>query len=183
MKPSLLLLIAFSAAAAAMVSPIQIQQNVANTHRRYGYAFYGFWGGVILFGALYSLFKGRQARHSVRMTADVEDGPGSVPASKPGVDGWYRRVIATPAIIGHYHLRKFLGMTIPNRPEMLPIIGYWILAIVLVGVGYEYGPAEASAGTGDGMSSGIDPAMIAEMMPGGVPNNALVRIIMSMIKM
>ncbi|KAL2353256.1 hypothetical protein BJ546DRAFT_116339 [Cryomyces antarcticus] len=137
MKSSLLFLIPLSALAASMETPMQIQQNIENTHRRYGYAFYGYWGGIILLGVLYSFIRGRQARRSLHVVSDSEDGRGSVPASKPGVDGWCRQVIATPSMIGHYHSRKLLGMTIPSRPEMLGVVGYWILAIVLVSIGYE----------------------------------------------
>ncbi|KAE8334865.1 hypothetical protein BDV24DRAFT_156522 [Aspergillus arachidicola] len=44
---------------------------------------------------------------------------------------YWKAYIAVPAALGSYHQRRFLGCSIPNRPEILVVVGFWIMCIIL----------------------------------------------------
>lgn len=103
------------------------------TNRRHGYAIYGFWGGIVLFGTLYRIWSLFRLRRSSRQVEDNEaQGRRASLAAKGHAN------IITPAAFGTHHSRLLYWCTIPTRVELTVIVAYWILTLILVAVGYKY---------------------------------------------
>ncbi|KAH6692727.1 ferric reductase NAD binding domain-containing protein [Plectosphaerella plurivora] len=107
------------------------------THTKYGFAMYGFWGGVLVFGMLYRLghvLQQRRAGHSPDNESSNHGKPSSHVLGQ--VNAWIRKHITTPSILPPYHTQSFFGCTIPTRLEFIVIYLYWVISIVLCAVHY-----------------------------------------------
>lgn len=127
--------------ALALESAEQAELSNKKTNHTYGYAIYGFWGAVVLFGILRNLLQQVQIRSTSSTRSDVEDF-GSADLHRPlSIDKagyWSRTYFTTPSALGTYRARPLFWCTIPTRIEAIVIVAYWILSIVLCGVGYVY---------------------------------------------
>ncbi|KIX92196.1 uncharacterized protein Z520_12077 [Fonsecaea multimorphosa CBS 102226] len=114
-------------------------------HQRYGWAMYGFWGGLLLIGILNRLSKHfYQSRH-LKTLDDVEgrkgpsshEGPRSgVIASVNSIHHWLRSNVIVPAAFGTHHNRPLFWTTIPTRMETIVVISFWLMTFILCCVGY-----------------------------------------------
>ena len=135
----------------------ELSQKNEDIHRRYGYAFYGYWGGIILLGALFQLGRRLMARKPEASTKENASQRGD---AFPTISRWLRTWLFIPFVFGDRS--EQMGSTIPTRIEGLMILGHWILAIVLVGVNYQYGP--------ESFPPGVSPK--PPSLPAGVPSMA-----------
>ncbi|KAF1350172.1 ferric reductase NAD binding domain-containing protein [Delphinella strobiligena] len=126
----------------AAVSSEEAEADNRNANSRYGYAFYGFWGGIMLIGILHNIWKQAYAIHCKHSISDVEKNGKAVPRSySQFIDvprHWVRTYLIQPPAFGTHHARLLGWCTIPLRLPALVIVAYWILTIILLGVGYEY---------------------------------------------
>lgn len=119
------------------------QTEAINTRNNfdYGYAMYGFWGGVIFFGIIRNAFQSYRRSESPREITDAEQQGKSTPHTRPRAmeasRHWIQTYVTTPPAFGTHRARLSYWCTIPTRAEFLVIVAYWIVSIVLVAVGYE----------------------------------------------
>ncbi|PNP51817.1 hypothetical protein THARTR1_07586 [Trichoderma harzianum] len=114
------------------------------THHNYGWAMYGFWGGILLIGTLRRLITHITESRLSPLSTDPED-LGAVDSRKKSAAGansltyMYSRIrkhLTIPSGLPPYHSQLLFGCTIPTRIESLVIISCWILNFVLCCVNY-----------------------------------------------
>ncbi|OAP60926.1 hypothetical protein AYL99_05928 [Fonsecaea erecta] len=115
-------------------------------HQRYGWAMYGFWGGLLLIGVLNRLathFSGSRRLKAVddiegRKTSSGQKGPRSgVVACVSSVHHWLRSNVIVPATFGSHHNRPLFWTTIPTRMETIIVVSFWVMTFILCCVGYQ----------------------------------------------
>ncbi|KIW31772.1 uncharacterized protein PV07_03368 [Cladophialophora immunda] len=114
-------------------------------HQRYGWAMYGFWGGLLLIGILnrltthFSQSRRLKALDDVegRKTSSTQKGPRTgVVAAVNSVHHWLRSNVIVPAAFGSHHNRPLFWSTIPTRMETIIVISFWLMTFILCCVGY-----------------------------------------------
>ncbi|KAL6701451.1 ferric reductase NAD binding domain-containing protein [Trichoderma pleuroticola] len=114
------------------------------THHNYGWAMYGFWGGILLIGTLRRLITHIIESRLSPLSTDPED-LGAADSRKKSAAGtnsftyMYSRIrkhLTIPSGLPPYHSQLLFGCTIPTRIESLVIISCWILNFVLCCVNY-----------------------------------------------
>ncbi|KAL1855242.1 hypothetical protein VTK73DRAFT_8589 [Phialemonium thermophilum] len=133
----------------------------AIVQRKYGFAIYGFWGGVLLIGilrrAVLSLYHSRMAG-TASDTEEEGSGDGlslrrkasskkSLLAPIAALHDWVDTYLVVPSAFRQHRQRLFRWCTIPTRMELLVIVANWITVLVLMFVNYRafagnvsYGP-------------------------------------------
>ncbi|KAL2402655.1 Ferric/cupric reductase transmembrane component B [Exophiala dermatitidis] len=112
------------------------------THKRYGWAVYGFWGTILLIGILHRFYTHISNGRRTKSQGDVED-HGAKSRSKNSTSifstayHWARANLIIPAAFGSHHNRLLWGCTVPTRMETLIVASFWIINIVLCCVSYE----------------------------------------------
>ncbi|KNG83075.1 hypothetical protein ANOM_009240 [Aspergillus nomiae NRRL 13137] len=95
----------------------------------------GYWGGILLMGILHRLWTSSRHIHEGTGRGDVEGKREQQLPGKPGLRDrlsfYWKAYFAVPTALGSYHQRRFLGCSIPNRPEILVVVGFWIMCIIL----------------------------------------------------
>ncbi|KAL7786013.1 ferric reductase like transmembrane component domain-containing protein [Trichoderma afarasin] len=113
-------------------------------HPTYGWAMYGFWGGILLIGMLRRLITHIIESRSSPLSSDPED-LGAADSREKSTAGtksltyMYSRIrkhLTIPSGLPPYHSQLLFGCTIPTRIESLVIISCWILNFVLCCVNY-----------------------------------------------
>ncbi|OQV01412.1 hypothetical protein CLAIMM_06779 [Cladophialophora immunda] len=114
-------------------------------HQRYGWAMYGFWGGLLLIGILNRLTTHFSQSRRLKALDDVEGrkasstqkGPRTgVVAAVNSVHHWLRSNVIVPAAFGSHHNRPLFWSTIPTRMETIIVISFWLMTFILCCVGY-----------------------------------------------
>ncbi|KAL7906087.1 ferric reductase like transmembrane component domain-containing protein [Trichoderma velutinum] len=114
------------------------------THPKYGWAMYGFWGGILLIGTLRRLIAHIIESRLPPLSTNPED-IGTADSRRKSTAGtnslsyMYSRIrkhLTTPSGLPPYHRQLLFGCTIPTRIESLVIISCWILNLVLCFVNY-----------------------------------------------
>ncbi|KAK6824506.1 hypothetical protein RU639_005307 [Aspergillus parasiticus] len=102
---------------------------------RLSWSVMGYWGGILLMGILHRLWASSQHVLQGGDKGDVERKREQQLSDKAGIRNrlsfYWKAYIAVPAALGSYHQRRFLGCSIPNRPEILVVVGFWIMCIIL----------------------------------------------------
>ncbi|KAJ4862477.1 ferric reductase like transmembrane component domain-containing protein [Trichoderma breve] len=114
------------------------------THPTYGWAMYGFWGGILLIGMLRRLITYIVESRLSPLSTDPEDLGAADSREKPtagtkSLAYMYSRIrkhLTIPSGLPPYHSQLLFGCTIPTRIESLVIISCWILNFVLCCVNY-----------------------------------------------
>ncbi|PKK49623.1 hypothetical protein CI102_9866 [Trichoderma harzianum] len=114
------------------------------THPTYGWAMYGFWGGILLIGTLRRLITYIIESRLSPLSTDPEDLGAADSREKPtagtkSLTYMYSRIrkhLTIPSGLPPYHSQLLFGCTIPTRIESLVIISCWILNFVLCCVNY-----------------------------------------------
>ncbi|RHZ65509.1 ferric reductase family protein [Aspergillus thermomutatus] len=132
---------------AVLLSPelytIALQSQVINEREmgnksRYGWALYGFWGGVLLMGMLNNILSTMFHYRLARQVVDVE---GEKIASHRGplkaIHHWVKAKLIIPATMGSHHQRLFGIATVPTRLETIVVCCYWALNLILGAVSHE----------------------------------------------
>ncbi|RFU31402.1 hypothetical protein B7463_g4916, partial [Scytalidium lignicola] len=114
-------------------------------HDRYGWAVYGFWGGILLIGMLNKLFTHLYNSRRTRITIDIE---GNSPSrnSLPSGSGilsplksahhWVRANLVIPSSFGTRQKQLLYYFSIPTRLEGLVIFACYALNIILCSASY-----------------------------------------------
>lgn len=130
------------------VSAEEAEIDNINVNHNYGYAMYGFWGGIVLLGVIHKLW---HQFHSARVAPKPTDSERQTSAAgRPKfhlvdtMGHWIETNLITPPAFGTHHSRLLYWCTIPTRLEMIVVVAYWILSIVLAGAGYVYYPSKGS---------------------------------------
>ncbi|KIW09798.1 hypothetical protein PV08_11899 [Exophiala spinifera] len=110
-------------------------------HERYGWALYGFWGGLLLVGIINRLITHFSQSRRANTSADLEGGQQVSKASKPiavvsSIYHWFRANFIIPATFGSHHSRPVLWSTIPTRLETLVVVLFYILTFIMCCVSY-----------------------------------------------
>ncbi|ETI24659.1 hypothetical protein G647_04028 [Cladophialophora carrionii CBS 160.54] len=113
-------------------------------HERYGWAVYGFWGGLLLIGTINRIATHFFHSRRLRARTDVEGSQSSdSPRSRSGLTGaasavhhWLRAHIIIPAAFGSHHTRPLLWSTIPTRMETIIVVAFWVMTFILCCVSY-----------------------------------------------
>ncbi|KAL6904502.1 ferric reductase like transmembrane component domain-containing protein [Trichoderma evansii] len=115
----------------------------SRTHRNYGFAMYGFWGGVLVIGALHRLITLiSESRLSPSSTpediglADSREKPTEKNRPFASLYSWIRKHIITPSALPPYRRQLLFGCTIPTRIEGFIVLSYWVVSFVLCCVNY-----------------------------------------------
>ncbi|KAL1297967.1 hypothetical protein AAFC00_006475 [Neodothiora populina] len=121
--------------------PVAQEENSHNNHA-HGYALYGFWGGIVLLGALHQLWQLWHLRTCTPETSNTNE-RGTIalrryPAFIETLRHWSRTHLQTPPAFGKHHARLLYWCTIPTRLESVVILAYWIITIILVGTDYVF---------------------------------------------
>ncbi|KAB8267740.1 ferric reductase like transmembrane component-domain-containing protein [Aspergillus minisclerotigenes] len=102
---------------------------------RLSWSVMGYWGGILLIGILHRLWTSSRHVQGGSGRGDVERKREQQLPDKAGIRGrlsfYWKAYIAVPAALGSYHQRRLLGCSIPNRPEILVVVGFWIMCIIL----------------------------------------------------
>ncbi|PIG69066.1 hypothetical protein AARAC_008697 [Aspergillus arachidicola] len=102
---------------------------------RLSWSVMGYWGGILLMGIVYRLWASSRYVQGGGDRGDVERKREQQLSDKAGIRNrlsfYWKAYIAVPAALGSYHQRRFLGCSIPNRPEILVVVGFWIMCIIL----------------------------------------------------
>ncbi|UKZ90577.1 uncharacterized protein TrAFT101_005587 [Trichoderma asperellum] len=114
------------------------------THIAYGFAMYGFWGGVLVIGALHRLITLiNESRLSPSSTgpedtglADSREKPTEKNRPIASLYSWIRKHLITPSALPPYRSQLLFGCTIPTRIEAFIVLSYWIVNFVLCCVNY-----------------------------------------------
>ncbi|KAK6379383.1 hypothetical protein LTS17_006301 [Exophiala oligosperma] len=109
-------------------------------HARYGWAIYGFWGGLLLVGIINRFITHfTQSRH-INVSSDLEGGEISKQSNSvtaiSSIHHWFRAHIIIPATYGSYHSRPLLWSTIPTRMETIVVSCFYVMTFILCCVGY-----------------------------------------------
>ncbi|KAJ1706521.1 hypothetical protein NYO67_11311 [Aspergillus flavus] len=95
----------------------------------------GYWGGILLTGILHRLWTLSRHVQGGSGRGDVERKREQQLPDKAGIRDrlsfYWKAYIAVPAALGSYHQRRLLGCSIPNRPEILVVVWFWIMCIIL----------------------------------------------------
>lgn len=96
----------------------------------------------MLIGILHNIWKQAYAMRFKHAVSDIEQNGNAVSRRYPHlIDGprhWVRTYLIQPPAFGTHHARLLGWCTIPLRLPALVVVAYWILTIVLLGVGYEH---------------------------------------------
>lgn len=115
-------------------------------HARYGWAVYGFWGGILVIGMINRLSNYILQRRCVSSTKDVESTTSSTKArtstSGPfaaiqSIHHWIRANLIIPAAFGSHHQRLLWWCNIPTRMETVIVTAFWILNLILCCISYD----------------------------------------------
>ncbi|EXJ84251.1 hypothetical protein A1O3_04918 [Capronia epimyces CBS 606.96] len=117
-------------------------QNSYTIDQRYGWAVYGFWGGILLIGIVNRLFTHFFHARRTPTRGDVEERRVKLHAPRSlSVFGtahhWVRTNLIIPAAFGSHHQRLLWWCTVPTRMETVIVVSFWILNLVLCCVSYE----------------------------------------------
>ncbi|KIW68679.1 hypothetical protein PV04_04606 [Phialophora macrospora] len=113
-------------------------------HERYGWAVYGFWGGLLLLGIINRVATHFFHSRRLRARTDIEgsqssdshksrSGPIAIASS---IHHWLRAHVVIPAAFGSHHTRPLLWSTIPTRMETIIVTSFWIMTFILCCVSY-----------------------------------------------
>lgn len=104
---------------------------------------YGFWGGVLVIGALHRLITLiNESRLSPSSTpedtglADSREKPTEKNRPFVSLYSWIRTHIITPSALPPYRRQLLFGCTIPTRIETFIVLSYWVVSFVLCCVNY-----------------------------------------------
>ncbi|KIW82734.1 hypothetical protein Z517_01977 [Fonsecaea pedrosoi CBS 271.37] len=110
----------------------------------YGWAMYGFWGGILLIGIINRLITSFFQSRRLKAMDDVEEGQNSSVKRRDELPGfikfvydWIRANLIIPAAFGSHHSRPVLWMTIPTRMETIIIVTFYVMNFILCCVGYK----------------------------------------------
>ncbi|KAL7926928.1 ferric reductase like transmembrane component domain-containing protein [Trichoderma austrokoningii] len=114
------------------------------THIVYGYAMYGFWGGVLVIGFLHRLITlVNESRLSSSSIGPEDTGIADSRKKQAQNSGlfvsmysWIRKNLITPSALPPYRRQPLFGCTIPTRIEVFIVLSYWIVSFVLCCVNY-----------------------------------------------
>ncbi|KAI9736216.1 MAG: hypothetical protein M1834_001102 [Cirrosporium novae-zelandiae] len=115
------------------------------SHRRYGFVFYGFWGGVLILGIISNFFSA--VINDERLNSYLNDLENNAPAmlSQSISKGasplsrlchFFRTNFTIPVVIGHNHRQSIFWCTIPTRIEAIVIFSYVALSVALCSINY-----------------------------------------------
>ncbi|TFB00153.1 Ferric reductase transmembrane component 3 [Trichoderma ghanense] len=116
----------------------------ARNRERYGFAMYGFWGGVLLVGTLHRLAAHFLESRQLPLPTGPED-TGSADSREKSRAGTkslaylysqVRKRLTTPSVFPPYHRQLLFGCTIPTRIELFVVASYWVVSFVLCCVNY-----------------------------------------------
>ncbi|KAL7808709.1 ferric reductase NAD binding domain-containing protein [Trichoderma gracile] len=118
--------------------------TAARIREDYGYAMYGFWGIVLLFGTLHRLITHILESRVLPSSTGPEDTGSADSREKTGagtksLGHLYSRIrkgLTTPSVFPPYHRQLLFGCTIPTRLEFFIVASYWIVSFVLCCVNY-----------------------------------------------
>ncbi|KAI2004749.1 hypothetical protein LOZ52_004990 [Ophidiomyces ophidiicola] len=109
-------------------------------HHTYGFAMYGFWGGIVFFGIVYRLyivfFNIKRSRFGVDEEGNGSNKHSLLPRPLAKISHWFQTTLVIPGAIKPYHQRPFYWCAIPTRLEGLVIGGFWLISFVLCAVNY-----------------------------------------------
>ncbi|EXJ60500.1 hypothetical protein A1O7_04653 [Cladophialophora yegresii CBS 114405] len=113
-------------------------------HERYGWAVYGFWGGLMLIGIINRIATHFFHSRRLRLRTDVEGSHSSMPQrgrSGPttfasAIHHWLRAHVIIPAAFGSHSTRPLLWSTIPTRMETIILVSFWVMTFILCCVSY-----------------------------------------------
>ncbi|KAK1240457.1 hypothetical protein MKX07_004485 [Trichoderma sp. CBMAI-0711] len=118
--------------------------TAARNRENYGWAMYGFWGIVLLFGTFHRLIshflEGRVLPSSTGPedtgSADSREKSSAGTKSLGHLYSRIRKGLTTPSVFPPYHQQLLFGCTIPTRLELFIVASYWIVSFVLCCVSY-----------------------------------------------
>ncbi|KAF2502862.1 hypothetical protein BU16DRAFT_554894 [Lophium mytilinum] len=107
------------------------------SHHTFGFALYGFWGGILLLAMINQfinvVFHKRQSRVSTdpEHNAPLQDSSSSKSlAPIHTVNHWIRANIIVPAPFGSHHQRLYYWCAVPTRLEAIIVLSYWAINII-----------------------------------------------------
>ncbi|QDS77776.1 hypothetical protein FKW77_005259 [Venturia effusa] len=102
----------------------------------YGYAMYGFWGGIILIGIITNAYNSLWHSRSARESRDPEDSSSSAgrEPSTGRIAHWVQSSLSIPTLFGTHRRRLWFSFAVPTRLEALIIVSFWALSIILCSV-------------------------------------------------
>ncbi|KAL7939228.1 hypothetical protein V8C35DRAFT_326351 [Trichoderma chlorosporum] len=114
------------------------------THTTYGFAMYGFWGGILIIGTLHRLITLFLESRLPPSSTDPEDTgtadsrEKSATRAQPFANLYskIRKHFVIPSALPPYHRQLFFGCTIPTRMESFVVFSYWVINFVLCCVNY-----------------------------------------------
>ncbi|EXJ71662.1 uncharacterized protein A1O5_05470 [Cladophialophora psammophila CBS 110553] len=113
--------------------------------QRYGWAMYGFWGGLLLIGMANRLVTHLSQCRRMKALVDVEGSMASTSSERShsrivafveSAHHWFRSNVIIPAAFGSHHNRPLFWNTIPTRMETIVVVAFWFMTFILCCVGY-----------------------------------------------
>ncbi|KAL7897248.1 ferric reductase like transmembrane component domain-containing protein [Trichoderma sp. SZMC 28014] len=116
----------------------------ARIHDAYGYALYGFWGGVLVIGFLHRIIslinESRLSSSSIDPEntgrADSREKPAGKSRLFVSMYSWIRKNLIIPSTLPPYRRQPLFGCTIPTRIEVFIVGSYWVVSFILCCVNY-----------------------------------------------
>lgn len=105
---------------------------------------YGFWGGILVIGALHRLIEFINESRLPPSSNSPED-IGSADSREKSTAraqkianlySWINKHLLTPSTLPPYRRQLLFGCTIPSRIESLVVFSYWVINFVLCCVNY-----------------------------------------------
>lgn len=96
----------------------------------------GYWGSILVIGMLHRLWSYTRSAHVGNVGAgDAEHGRQSRASPNKGnlasLRHYFNTYLVVPATVRSYHQRRLWGCSIPNRLELLVVVGFWVMCIIL----------------------------------------------------
>jgi hypothetical protein len=93
----------------------------------------GYWGSILVIGMLHRLWTYTRSAHVG--SDDAEHGWHSRASPNKrnlaSLRHYFNTHLVVPAAVRSYHQRRLWGCSIPNRLELLVVVGFWVMCIIL----------------------------------------------------
>ncbi|PCG88652.1 Hypothetical protein PENO1_109040 [Penicillium occitanis (nom. inval.)] len=100
---------------------------------RIGWSVMGYWGSILVIGMLHRLWTYTRSAHVG--SDDAEHGWHSRASPNKrnlaSLRHYFNTHLVVPAAVRSYHQRRLWGCSIPNRLELLVVVGFWVMCIIL----------------------------------------------------